>query len=68
MNKTFTALALGLALAMPLAGCSGGDANRSGGAANQDPVEDIGQGIENTLDDMGDAARDMGRDAQRATR
>ncbi len=156
MKKTFAALALGLALAMPLAGCSGdnaagedktgsmatfppgggitsgvvdSDASRSpadygyarsstrnpgtddlagsdglvggsggnntgsgtasgmtpyshgdeasgggiatarrGGAATNDPIARMGQGIENTLDDMGDAARDMGQDAKQMLR
>ncbi len=41
---------------------------RRGGAATNDPIARMGQGIENTLDDMGDAARDMGQDARQMLR
>ncbi len=146
MKKTFAALALALAVAMPLAGCSGNDTaggedktgsmatfppgggitsgveNRDAGRATdygygyarsstrnpgtddlagsdglvggsggnntgsgtsrgtttyhsngagtgtQDPVARMGRGIENTLDDMGNAARDMGQDARQMLR
>lgn len=41
---------------------------RYGGAATHDPIARMGQGIENTLDNMGDAARDMGQDARQMLR
>ncbi len=41
---------------------------RNGGAATHDPIARMGRGIENTLDDMGDAARDMGQDARQMLR
>ena len=34
------------------------------GRADESPLERAGDGIRNTLDDIGDAARDMGRDAK----
>lgn len=34
------------------------------GRADDSPLEDLGEGIRDTLDDMGAAARDMGRDAR----
>lgn len=42
-----------------------GHENHSGQADNS-PLEDLGEGVKDTLDDMGSAARQMGRDAQRA--
>ncbi len=36
------------------------------GQADNSPLEDLGEGVRDTLDDMGDAARDMGRSARNA--
>lgn len=36
------------------------------GRADDSPVEDLGDGVRDTLDDMGSAAREMGRDARNA--
>lgn len=36
------------------------------GQADDSPLEDLGDGVQDTLDDMGSAARDMGRDARDA--
>ncbi len=36
------------------------------GQADDSPLEDLGDGVRNTLDDMGSAARQMGRDARNA--
>ncbi len=49
----------------------GGGAGETGngnapGQAESSPLEDLGEGVQDTLDDMGDAARDMGRDARDA--
>ncbi len=42
-----------------------GDGNAPGQADNS-PLEDLGDGVRDTLDDMGSAAREMGRDARDA--
>ncbi len=36
------------------------------GQADDSPLEDLGDGVRDTLDDMGSAAREMGRDARNA--
>ncbi len=36
------------------------------GQADDSPVDDLGDGVRDTLDDMGSAARQMGRDARNA--
>ncbi len=36
------------------------------GQADDSPLEDLGDGVRDTLDDMGSAARRMGRDARNA--
>lgn len=40
--------------------------DRAPGQAEDNPLEDLGEGVRDTLDDMGDAARDMGRSARNA--
>lgn len=46
------------------AGNTGND--NAPGQADNSPLEDLGEGVRDTLDEMGDAARDMGRDARNA--
>lgn len=40
--------------------------DKAPGQAEDSPLEDLGEGVRDTLDDMGDAARDMGRSARNA--